>query len=738
MSVFGITRGYRRTLVGVAAVFALLASGMPAATAAESAPTADTTVATVNGKGSYETIAAAVEAASAGDTVTIVSAGTDSCNYADGENGKDNQKPCILNKIGTDYTVTVDKKLNFTAEKTAAPIWGTLKFTENASESTVTGLKFVVVDGNHPSNIDIDGADDVTVSDNDFMLKHDVNYVSGADTQIDKQIRSVFVRGGSDRTRIEGNRFEAYLTSKKPSATAGIGVFGTPNTPIEGTIITGNKFTSKKVPSSNAYSSVYFVTTGNVDSKNETDVVKNMQITDNQVINGTGTADGTSATYGIGLGATTNAVISKNEFAGLVAVSAPIDAKMGINNSLAVTENKINSFIGVDLTAEMKDQSVKNYLGEGDQGLTYDNNELGEGVRSEFTPDSSAGNAGDSTNVKKFITAKDFTVVVTKGSADLESDDVIGENYANAKLNVNRGYDLSVTDETLVALNTAIGKTVAALESGAHQAEQKVTVAIVATKTPTTPAPSPIADGTVAQYEATKDVVATIPAVNVPAPSPSSPWVSRIEVTSKPSKTEYGIGDEFDAGGMVVSRVWSDGSKDKLSADQYTVTGFDSSKPGTVKVTVTLKSDASKTVTFEVTVKARDLEVHRLYKHSTGEHFYTANVAEYEHLMTLGVWRDEGVAFVMSDWGTEVDRFYNKGIDKHMYTTNKVESDSLDRNGWRSEGVGFRVPEGASTKVWRLYNTSNGDHLFTTNWLEYTLLRILPAWRGEDVAFMAK
>lgn len=206
-----------------------------------------------------------------------------------------------------------------------------------------------------------------------------------------------------------------------------------------------------------------------------------------------------------------------------------------------------------------------------------------------------------------------------------------------------------------------------------------------------------------------------------------------IEVSSKPDKLEYGIGEKFNPSGMVVKA-----SGRTLTVDQYTVSGFDSSKPGEVTVTVALKSDPSKTASFDVTVKASDIQIHRLYVPWTGEHFYTASEAEWKNLTENAGWRDEGIAFTMSDYSeTPVYRLYQPG-GKHMFTTNKAEYEHLKSAGWRDEGVAFYAPDGADKKVYRLYNTSNGDHLFTTNWLEYTVLRILPWWRGEGVGFNAK
>lgn len=71
-----------------------------------------------------------------------------------------------------------------------------------------------------------------------------------------------------------------------------------------------------------------------------------------------------------------------------------------------------------------------------------------------------------------------------------------------------------------------------------------------------------------------------------------------IQVTA-PTKAEYVIGDEFDAAGMVVKALYSDGTEETLAATDYTVAGFSSTTAGLVTVTVTYEG---KTATFGVAV----------------------------------------------------------------------------------------------------------------------------------------
>lgn len=76
--------------------------------------------------------------------------------------------------------------------------------------------------------------------------------------------------------------------------------------------------------------------------------------------------------------------------------------------------------------------------------------------------------------------------------------------------------------------------------------------------------------------------------------------ITKIEITTPPTKQEYRKGDTLDATGMVISAVWTDGSKEVL-ADGYTVSDLDSTETGEKTITVTYQTF---TATFNVTVVA--------------------------------------------------------------------------------------------------------------------------------------
>ncbi|MBU5423424.1 bacterial Ig-like domain-containing protein [Cellulomonas hominis] len=75
--------------------------------------------------------------------------------------------------------------------------------------------------------------------------------------------------------------------------------------------------------------------------------------------------------------------------------------------------------------------------------------------------------------------------------------------------------------------------------------------------------------------------------------------ITGIAVTSAPATVKYVVGSELDLTGLVVTATLSDGSTRVLSADEYTVSGYDPAVPGTQVVTV---SSGGFDATFQVTV----------------------------------------------------------------------------------------------------------------------------------------
>lgn len=83
--------------------------------------------------------------------------------------------------------------------------------------------------------------------------------------------------------------------------------------------------------------------------------------------------------------------------------------------------------------------------------------------------------------------------------------------------------------------------------------------------------------------------------------------ISKIEITTLPNKLEYRKNDTLDTTGLVVSTVWTDGSKEVL-ADGYTVSDLDSTETGEKTITITYQ-DFTATFTVEVVADASGIRI---------------------------------------------------------------------------------------------------------------------------------
>lgn len=77
-----------------------------------------------------------------------------------------------------------------------------------------------------------------------------------------------------------------------------------------------------------------------------------------------------------------------------------------------------------------------------------------------------------------------------------------------------------------------------------------------------------------------------------------------IELDISKAKTAYTVGEAFSADGLVVNVIGKDGGKNAVT--DYTVSGADTSKAGTVKVTVTY---AGMTASYDITVQASSTQI---------------------------------------------------------------------------------------------------------------------------------
>ena len=134
-------------------------------------------------------------------------------------------------------------------------------------------------------------------------------------------------------------------------------------------------------------------------------------------------------------------------------------------------------------------------------------------------------------------------------------------------------------------------------------------------------------------------------------------------------------------------------------------------------------------------------EMYRVYNPNSGEHFYTSNKVEKDHLVNLG-WKYEGVGWkapTVSNY--PVYRLYNANGGEHHYTMNVAEKNNLVKLGWKYEGIGWFSADpndSNSVPLLREYNPNafSNNHNYTTNANEHNWLVGL-GWKDEGKAWYA-
>lgn len=129
--------------------------------------------------------------------------------------------------------------------------------------------------------------------------------------------------------------------------------------------------------------------------------------------------------------------------------------------------------------------------------------------------------------------------------------------------------------------------------------------------------------------------------------------------------------------------------------------------------------------------------VYRVYNPNSGEHFYTTDESESEHLKSLG-WQYEGIGWYAAADGSAVYRLYNPNAGEHHYTTSEEEKTVLVAAGWVDEGEAWMAAGQEGAPVYRYYNPNAfaNNHHFTTDQSEGTTLASV-GWRAEDIAWYA-
>ncbi|MDT2525128.1 MucBP domain-containing protein [Enterococcus raffinosus] len=128
-------------------------------------------------------------------------------------------------------------------------------------------------------------------------------------------------------------------------------------------------------------------------------------------------------------------------------------------------------------------------------------------------------------------------------------------------------------------------------------------------------------------------------------------------------------------------------------------------------------------------------QMYRLYNKNSGEHFYTKNASEKDHLKKVG-WKYEGIGWQAPLNGQPVYRLYNKNAGDHHYTLNKNEKDHLVKVGWKYEGIGWYSDNKKAKPLYRAYNPNAkaGSHNYTLNYNEQKNL-LNHGWKNEGIAW---
>lgn len=147
------------------------------------------------------------------------------------------------------------------------------------------------------------------------------------------------------------------------------------------------------------------------------------------------------------------------------------------------------------------------------------------------------------------------------------------------------------------------------------------------------------------------------------------------------------------------------------------------------------RSTTPTTPTQAATPSSTKTTMYRLYNKWNGEHFYTSDTKERNHLVSVG-WNNEGTGWTAPKTGNEVYRLYNRYAGDHHYTTSATERDACVKAGWRYEGVGWYSDTARGVRVYREYNPNavTGTHNYTTSKREHDAL-IKAGWKDEGTAW---
>ena len=132
----------------------------------------------------------------------------------------------------------------------------------------------------------------------------------------------------------------------------------------------------------------------------------------------------------------------------------------------------------------------------------------------------------------------------------------------------------------------------------------------------------------------------------------------------------------------------------------------------------------------------KKISMYRLYNPNSGEHFYTKDMAEKNHLVSLG-WKYEGIGWTAPSYSnTPVYRLYNPNAGEHHYTLDKKEKNNLVKVGWNYEGIGWYSDDAKGVPLYRQYNPNAFacNHNYTKSKVENDWLVSL-GWKYEGIGW---
>lgn len=188
-----------------------------------------------------------------------------------------------------------------------------------------------------------------------------------------------------------------------------------------------------------------------------------------------------------------------------------------------------------------------------------------------------------------------------------------------------------------------------------------------------------------------------------------------IEITKKPDKVNYYIGEQADYNGLEVIAEYDDGTKLFLDLNECSLTGFSSGQPGTVTITIAYQGY---TDTFDITIAHRGSTGSPVIKQGKTRNTkpslpgtYPASPGRPEDWRqdTTGWWLVlETGGYAQNEWKLVRDRWYFLGGDGYM----KTGWQKLDHDNWY-----FLKEDGSMHTGWLLWNqnwyylTDNGAML---------------------------